>query len=560
MLLRLAPALTLALMLGPVLAGLAGTLLPAFGYLPVVGGKTFGLEPWRRLLDTPGLAGAVVLSFRVGFLSTAVSLALVILFCAGWHGTVLFRRLQRLLSPLLAVPHVTVALGLAFLIAPSGWLMRLLSPWATGFDRPPDWLIVNDPAGLSLALGLVLKETPFLLLMTLSALGQIDAARARTLARTLGYGPVAAWLKAVLPRVYPQLRLPIFAVLAFSLSVVDMSLVLGPGTPPPLAVLLLRWFNDPDLGLRLVASAGAVLQLALVLAALALWLGLERLAARLGLIWLRRGGRGRRDGVWRMAGAVLPGLTLLLALLGLAGMALWSFAGFWRFPEALPPLTLANWLRYLDDVLAPLWQSALLGLVSATLALALVVACLEHEPHQARRPTVRALWLLYLPLIVPQIAFLFGFQTLLVGLRLDGGWTALLWAHLVFVLPYVFLSLADPYRAWDERYARSARCLGAGPLRVWWRIKRPMLARPMLIALAVGFAVSIAQYLPTLFAGAGRFSTLTTEAVTLSAGGNRRIIGIYALLQMLLPMLAFALAQGLPAWWFRHRRGMRIDT
>jgi putative thiamine transport system permease protein len=44
----------------------------------------------------------------------------------------------------------------------------------------------------------------------------------------------------------------------------------------------------------------------------------------------------------------------------------------------------------------------------------------------------------------------------------------------------------------------------------------------LLAALAVGFAVSVAQYLPTLFVGAGRFNTVTTEAVTLASGGQRR--------------------------------------
>src|SRR3546814_2305769 len=54
--------------------------------------------------------------------------------------------------------------------------------------------------------------------MTLAALGQADAERARTMARTLGYGPVAAWLKAVFPRVYPQIRLPVYAVIAYAVS------------------------------------------------------------------------------------------------------------------------------------------------------------------------------------------------------------------------------------------------------------------------------------------------------------------------------------------------------
>ena len=148
---------------------------------------------------------------------------------------------------------------------------------------------------------------------------------------------------------------------------------------------------------------------------------------------------------------------------------------------------------------------------------------------------------------------------LFVWLGLDGVWPGLLWSHLVFVLPYVFLSLRDPYRAWDPRYGRSALCLGAPPWRVFWRIKFPMLLRPLLIASAVGFAVSVAQYLPTLFAGAGRFQTLTTEAVALSAGGNRRLIGAFGVLQMLLPLAGFALALGLPAWLYRNRRGMATE-
>ena len=151
-------------------------------------------------------------------------------------------------------------------------------------------------------------------------------------------------------------------------------------------------------------------------------------------------------------------------------------------------------------------------------------------------------------------------QVLLVWAGLDGGWLALIWTHLLFVLPYVFLTLADPYRSLDPRYARSALALGRSPWVVWARIKLAMLLRPLLIALAVGFAVSVAQYVPTLFAGGGRFSTLTTEALTLAAGGNRRVVGLFGLALAALPLLGFALALALPAWRFRHRRAMRVGA
>ena len=232
--LSLVPPLTLALFLGPIAGGLIGTWAPAFGILPALGGTALSLDPWRALVGAPGLAGSVMLSAGTGLGATLLSVGIALWFCAAWHGTRVFAGLRRLLAPLLALPHAAFAIGFAFLVAPSGWLARLLSPWATGWTRPPDLATVNDPMGLALVLGLVVKEVPFLLLMTVAALNQVRADRTLTVARTMGYGPVTAWGKTVLPLVYPQLRLPIYAVLAFSASVVDMALILGPGAPPTL--------------------------------------------------------------------------------------------------------------------------------------------------------------------------------------------------------------------------------------------------------------------------------------------------------------------------------------
>jgi putative thiamine transport system permease protein len=167
------------------------------------------------------------------------------------------------------------------------------------------------------------------------------------------------------------------------------------------------------------------------------------------------------------------------------------------------------------------------------------------------------LWILYVPLLLPQVAFLFGAQVLLVRFNLDGAVAAVIFAHLIFVLPYLFLSLADPWRALDPRYARTAASLGASPARILLRVKLPLLLRPILIACAVAFAVSVGQYLATLFAGNGRIPTLTTEAVTLAAGADRRVIGAYALMQAALPLLFYLLAAAIPALLYANRRGVQ---
>jgi putative thiamine transport system permease protein len=554
---RIAPPLTIALFLVPVAAGLVGTALPAFGLLPAIGGHALSLDAWRALFEQPGVITSIRLSVQVGLLATVLSLVIAVSLCALLAERAALRRLGAWIAPMLATPHVAVAVGFAFLIAPSGWLVRLVSPELTGWERPPALVTVRDPAGLAMVAGLLLKEVPYLALMTLAALNQVPQRALRMSTAALGYRGATGWLKAVLPLVYPQLRLPIFAVLAFSVSTVEVALILAPGHPPPLAVLAARWFADYDLQRYFPAAAAALLQLVIVLALLGAWLGAERIAAWLGTAWCERGDRGgAAEGVVR-AGAWLAVITFAAGVGAIALMLLWSFAESWRFPAAWPDrLSVANWMIQGPRVAGVVADTASLAFCTALLALLLSIACLESESRRDHPPTRRAMWLAYAPLLVPQIAFLYGFQVVLVQLALDGRWLAVAWSHFVFVLPYVFLSLADPWRALDVRYPRSAAALGATPWQALLRVRIPMLARPIGVAFAIGFAVSVGQYLPTLFAGAGRIATLTTEAVTLSSGADRRILGVYAFLQAALPLLVYLAAIALPALWFRHRKGM----
>ena len=165
--------------------------------------------------------------------------------------------------------------------------------------------------------------------------------------------------------------------------------------------------------------------------------------------------------------------------------------------------------------------------------------------------------LIYVPLIVPQIAFLPGLQIPFLAGGLDAGVAIIVVVHLMFVLPYVYLSLSDPWNHFDERYRKAALVLSADPHRALIKVRLPMLLAALLTAFAVGFAVSIGQYLPTLLFSSGRVPTITTEAVTLASGGDRRLNAIYALLQALLPFAGFLLAIVAPAVVYANRRGLR---
>jgi putative thiamine transport system permease protein len=556
------PYLTLAAFLVPVLLGLAGTWLPALGYLPTIGAKSFTLQPWRDLLDHPSLPGALSATLVSGMSATLLSVFISLWITTHLYKTASWSYIERALAPLLAIPHAAFALGLSFLVAPSGWLIRLVSPWLSGFAHPPDWSITGDPLAISLTVTMIFKEVPFLLLLTIAALNQLDVRRTLWVGRSLGFQEFKVWTRLIIPQLYPMLRLPVLTVLAYSLSVVDLALIIGPSLPPPFAVLIDRWFNDPDISMRLVGGAGATLLFLLISVLITIFLLAERIVVMLSRPLLING--RRRSPLGRMnQGARLAAITIMAAIvLSFVLLVVWSFTGSWRFPDAYPQsLSLFYWVKSLPLVAGPLATAALVGVLSACIAVVLVLGCLENERYlpQSRIDALSrgSIWVIYLPLLIPQIGFLFGIQTILVRLHLEGSWFSLVWIHLVFVLPYIFLTIAATYRTYDQRYAQVAAILSGSPLRSFFRVKLVMLAKPILFSLAIGFAVSIAQYLPTLYVGAGRFSTITTETVSLAGGSDRRVIAVYALCQFLLPFLVYALAIGLPALLFRNRQLMK---
>jgi putative thiamine transport system permease protein len=268
------------------------------------------------------------------------------------------------------------------------------------------------------------------------------------------------------------------------------------------------------------------------------------------------GGRHCGEAAFRIAAPALAALIGTIAFLAFASLALWSIAVAWRFPYVLPQaVSLDIWRRELAEAGPLLGRTVLVGIGAVAAALLLTIACLENEVRRGT-PPASTLKLIYIPLIAPQITFLTGTASLMIALHLDGNGPAVGLAHLVFVLPYVFLSLSGPWRAYDARYRMTALLLGASPWRALFAVRLPMLSRAILVAAAVGFAVSVGQYLATLLIGAGRFTTVTTEAVALASGGDRRLIGVYALLQAALPFIGFSVALVLPSLLLRHRQGL----
>lgn len=529
----------------PTLAGLAAALW-------------YGVDAGaiQRVLAAPGIGLSVASSIWSGVLATVLALLLAHLAVAlamtgDWRG-----RLNRLALPILAMPHLAIGIGLTLVLAPSGVLLRLLSPWATGFELPPDWMTVQDPLGLSLIAGLVIKETCFLILVLMAALAQVPAARLQLEARSLGYGSLTAWLTVVAPLLQRQIRLPLTAVLVFGITNVELAIPLGPGLPPTFSVLLWRWFVDPAPAVHAQAYAGTLLLLFVSAVTVGAAAALAALSRRI-LRRLTENGSRRPDEkpARRLAGGLLL-LLWLLGMLAIAAIVLRSAAGPWRFPVLLPMAdALDTWRDVLPIAGSVAPATLLLALATAAAGIALVLPAAEQCREAAATRRAVSAWL-FLPLLVPQMTFLFGVQVLLVRLRVDGTFFAVLWSHLIFALPYLWGLLAPARAALDPRYEQLARTLGASARRAWLTITAPLMSRATLLAFALAFSVSVALYLPTLFAGAGRVSTAATEAAAAAGSGSLRLAAVHAILLAAAPLLAYAIAYGIGTLLFRRRRGV----
>jgi len=500
---------------------------------------------WSGLLQDPQTVRALGLSVWTGLLSTALAtlLAAWVLSTTVGRSATQTHRLARWLAPMLAVPHAAFAIGLVALLAPSGWIVRALSPWATGLDAPPPWTTTQDPWGLGLVAVLVCKEMPFLLWAALAHVQRPDVARRLQqelrLAHTLGYSAHAAWWRVGWPQLLPRLTAPLLAVLAYGLTVVDVALVIGPTTPPTLAVLAWQWLQDADPAMNAQGAAAAwLLAGMLVLCAALTW------SASRAPLWRLRWTRGAEPNKpnQRHSAVSLPDTLALLASVYLAvllALLVGSVTGHWPFPQWLPDTwTWAAWHSVLGSG-STVWTTVGLALASAAVALVWAVAWLEWAPP---RWQLRAQPLLTLPLVLPAVLWVVGLHRLALDWQLDTTAWGLWLAHTLACLPYVLLALQGPYTGFDARLRQVAATLGHGPWTFLLQVKWPLLRAALAASFAIGFAVSVAQYLPTLYVGAGRFNTITTEAVTLAAGGQRSLTAAFAWLQWLLPVLVFALA------------------
>jgi putative thiamine transport system permease protein len=497
---------------------------------------------WAALFRHPQLWGGLALSLLTATAATLISVFLALLIGAAFFDKGLAAKAAHGVAGMLAVPHLAFAIGLGFLVMPSGFLARLLAP-LMGWASPPAWITVHDPYGLALIVALACKETGFLLFNLLAILARTDVVQAllrqRAAAQALGHGTLSVWLRLFIPQLWLNLKWPVAIVFIYAATVVDMALVLGPTQPPVLALVVWSDINSANVADNARGAAGAAFLALSAAGLLALFEFARRVLQPEMYVWFTLGPSMRHFPFW-LGLAKWRGLQAIF-LAVVSGLLLLSLAPLWPFPALLPEQWDAEAWAIAFGHSSPVWLSFDLALATSLSSLAALTLWFEGAAPRWDGPL---LILAMTALAIPALLLGLGQYRLLLRLDLTGTLTGLYLVHLMPVAAYMFIVLKGPYRAFDPRYAAVSAGLTQSRLRFLAQIKWPLLKAPLLSSLAIGFAVSFGQYVPAQLAAAGRASTLPMEAVTLSSGANRPLTAAFALLLMVPPLIAF-LAAGL---------------
>jgi len=243
--------------------GIGQAVAQSFGYQPYLPGSRLSGDAWLALWHDPAVRASLVLTLRVALLSTATAAVLAV------TAALLIRQLggrrawvTGVFQGTLAVPHLVGALCMTLLLSQGGLLSRLahsagLTPAASSFPA-----ITSDRFGLAIIAEYVWKETPFLTVLTLAALGR-GAADLEAAARVLGAGPWQRLAHVTLPLLAPTLAAGSILVFAFAAGSYEVPYLLGRPYPATLPVVALQYYNATDLTSRPEAMAIAVLIAAL---------------------------------------------------------------------------------------------------------------------------------------------------------------------------------------------------------------------------------------------------------------------------------------------------------
>jgi putative spermidine/putrescine transport system permease protein len=260
--------------------------------------------------------------------------------------------------------------------------------------------------------------------------------------------------------------------------------------------------------------------------------------------------RRRRLNVRSVALRLLGALLVLLLLLFMVGPLVWlsirAFSGLWEFPRLLPNhWTLQWWRSVFDD--KNLAHSIRLSFEFApVVTIFSAVICLPAAYAFARLkfPGRFALLVsLFATNAFPKIGLYVSMAGVFYSLHLMGTFMGVVFVQLIGTIVFMTWIPTAAFSAIPRSLEEAARDVGAGPLRVFFRVTFPLAAPGILVAMILSFLASFDEAQGTFLVGIPNYITMPTEMYTLVLNYPEQAAAVFSILLAVPSVVLMSLAR-----------------
>ncbi|MDR0434098.1 MAG: ABC transporter permease [Gracilibacteraceae bacterium] len=170
------------------------------------------------------------------------------------------------------------------------------------------------------------------------------------------------------------------------------------------------------------------------------------------------------------------------------------------------------------QIMSALYYTVTCALLASVIATVLGTVAAISLSGMRGLPRALTTYLVYLPMINPDIVMGLSLMLLFISLKIPLGFVSMLLAHVTFCLPFVILSVLPKLKQTQADLYDAALDLGAKPLMAYSKVIIPQIMPGILTGFLLAFTMSIDDFVVSFFAtGNG----VTNVAITIYAMARR---------------------------------------
>ena len=248
----------------------------------------------------------------------------------------------------------------------------------------------------------------------------------------------------------------------------------------------------------------------------------------------------------RILGVVLVAALLIFMVGPLVWLSLRAFSGLWEFPDLLPKTWTVQWWRSVFDD-KNLAHSIKLSFEFAPVVTVLSAAICLPAAYAFSRLKFPGRFALLVSLFAtnafPKIGLYVSMAGVFYSLHLMGTFMGVVFVQLIGTIVFMTWIPTAAFSAIPRSLEEAARDVGAGPLRVFFRVTFPLAAPGIFVAMILSFLAAFDEAQGTFLVGIPNYITMPTEMYTLVLNYPEQVAAVFSILLAIPSVVLMSLAR-----------------